>query len=397
MRLRLIFCFYFTLLVLLFSFNFYFYLRYKTTWLTIDQKHPRFSITRKLREHMQLLQTSIRSVRVESKQTKEANFKKFIVYECHGHCGGHSDRIKGIFSSYAWSLITNRTFLINITEPCHFAELMRPNDVQVNWNADLTTLLRSGQLRPNYTKIVISKVNDPKYRLDLRTLDIRKIESDKDMIGISTNLEWLDSLTKNKALQPILLSKGYKPPNYVRAVAVYKLWYNKLFRLAPKLKQKYDEFMRKAKPNNNTALICVQVRIGGRRPNVRHDAVINKRENTKYFWKFVKEKFITKTKRGNYRIFVTTDTESVEQEAFHVFDKRRLVKISGDFTHLDKEKGYGKNCSRFEKVILDFHVIKECDMLLASASGYGRFANYNRPRPHHNYAVFVNETKIVVY
>jgi hypothetical protein len=338
---------------------------------------------------------SIGSARIVTKQSQESSFKKYIVYECHGHCGGHSDRIKGIFSSYAWSLLTNRTFLINITEPCYFNELMRPNEV--NWNAELDWLMSSGQLRPNYTKTVISKVNDLNYRLELRTLDVRKVDSDKDMIGISTNLEWLDSLSKNKALQPILLAHGYKPPNYIRAVSVYKLWYNKLFRLVPVLKQRYDKFMRKAKPNNKTTLICVQVRIGGRRPNVRHDAVINKRENTKYFWKFIKEKFIAKIKKGKYKIFITTDTGSVEEEAFRIFDKRRLVKIDGDFPHLDKEKGYGKNCSRFEKAILDFHVIKECDMFLASASGYGRFANYNRPRPHHNYAVFVNETKIVVY
>lgn len=53
-------------------------------------------------------------------QFKKPIKDKYVIYECTNEnlCGGWGDRLKGIMSSYAWSLITNRKFLIKHTRPC---------------------------------------------------------------------------------------------------------------------------------------------------------------------------------------------------------------------------------------------------------------------------------------
>jgi hypothetical protein len=67
------------------------------------------------------------------------NPSKFIAFECDIHskygkydCGGWSDRLKGIMAAYVWSLLTNRTFIINIARPCLLTSLIVPN--QVSWD-----------------------------------------------------------------------------------------------------------------------------------------------------------------------------------------------------------------------------------------------------------------------
>ncbi len=54
------------------------------------------------------------------KKVKLNNNNRYIVYECiegMGLCGGWGDRLKGIYSAYAWSLLSKRKFYININKP----------------------------------------------------------------------------------------------------------------------------------------------------------------------------------------------------------------------------------------------------------------------------------------
>ena len=94
---------------------------------------------------------------------------------------------------------------------------------------------------------------------------------------------------------------------------VFQKWFNKLFKLTPLVEEKLNSTLRKAKPNELTPLICVQVRIGGARTNVKYDQNITPRNFSTYYWDFIEEKFLNHIR--DYRIFVTADTESVEKEA----------------------------------------------------------------------------------
>ena len=56
-----------------------------------------------------------------------------IGYRCttSWRCGGWGDRLKGIMSTYALSLVLNRSFSIEITQPCPLESMLLPN--KVNW------------------------------------------------------------------------------------------------------------------------------------------------------------------------------------------------------------------------------------------------------------------------
>jgi hypothetical protein len=152
--------------------------------------------------------------------------------------------------------------------------------------------------------------------------------------------------------------------------------------LTPKLQESYDKFIKQAKPDNQTKLICAQIRIGGVRPNVAFDQQFISRNNSKLFWKFIRDNFLNINPNQKYKVFVTTDTESVEEESIQEFGKNNIVKIDGPFIHIDREEvGNISDCSKIEKIILDFHAIQLCDSVVISQSGFGRLGISNRIDP----------------
>ena len=134
----------------------------------------------------------------------------------------------------------------------------------------------------------------------------------------------------------------------------------------------------------STKSICIQVRIGGARPNVGYDRDITPRNFSTFYWDFVKDRFIKQLK-DDYRIFVTADTESVEKEAQEVFGQEKTVVIDGVSAHVDRESGFKDNCTRFEKIIMDFYMLGNCDMALVSDSGFGVFGILRNRIPNENF------------
>ena len=130
--------------------------------------------------------------------------------------------------------------------------------------------------------------------------------------------------------------------------------------------------MKEAKPKNSSQLVCVQVRIGGARPNVPFDQKITPRNFSNFYWKYVRENLLNNL-TSDYRIFVTADTESVEKEAIKEFGEDKVVVIEGVSTHVDREANMREDCSRYEKIVMDFWMLGYCDKALVSDSGFGIF------------------------
>lgn len=81
--------------------------------------------------------------------------ERYMMYRCdqkldRDFCGGIGDRLKGILSTYLWSLLTNRTFVVKITRPCNIINLMEPN--VVDWDKDTSEVnwWRTGELHKMY-------------------------------------------------------------------------------------------------------------------------------------------------------------------------------------------------------------------------------------------------------
>jgi hypothetical protein len=162
-----------------------------------------------------------------------------------------------------------------------------------------------------------------------------------------------------------------------------------MFKLAPYVETKYEEFMKLAKPTKDTKLICVQIRLGGSNDkNHADDVEFNKFENIKVIWSFVNN---TLKLNETYKIFITTDREIVEEEAIRLFGSQYIVINKGIIKHIDKdlENQNETNCSLIEKTILDFHSMQNCDqMVITFYSGFGLLGSWLKKVPFKDVYVY---------
>ena len=312
---------------------------------------------------------------------------RFVVYECTNKhlCGGWADRLKGIMSSYAWSLITNRKFLIRHTRPCLLTNMLIPNEI--DWDIEKTNIIITETNKKEYTLI-----DNIKFRAQL--LNFTNFYSSFSFIVFRNNNDWLENLSKNKIAKERLKRLGYDL-NKFKIQYIFRIWYKKLFKLSPNLELKYKLFLKKAKLNNRSKLICAQVRIGGKREHVEYDAPFTLDSNAKIYWNYIKSVFMKN--ETNYKIFLTTDKKNIENEAMKWFGLNKVIINDGINSHLDREINLGiKNCNKVEKTFLDFHCLQNCDKAIISESGFGKLGVWNREKPNENLVMFSKMQKLVI-
>ena len=123
---------------------------------------------------------------------------------------------------------------------------------------------------------------------------------------------------------------------------------------------------------------------------------INEFGSQKYFWKFIRDKFLTDlTLKSDWRVFVTSDMEAVELEAIEEFGQERVIRIPGINSHIDRETSLGNDCSRVEKPIMDFHFLQNCNKAIISQSGFGRLGLWNRGDPLRDIFVFSEKSTVI--
>jgi hypothetical protein len=328
------------------------------------------------------------------------NKNKYIRFECKQPlCGGWADRLRGLMGAYIWSIFTKREFLIDIDYPCSLSLMLNQNIVK--WNNPIKCYDYFNNTRINhkepFSSVKLKKVSNKDFYLMLREIDIFEYYKEANLITVQNNLDWIYAFSSNKRLNRSIHELGYKPSNF-RLYYFFRKFYNDLFKLTPKLEKTYLKFVSEAKPDNETILICTQIRIGGVRPNVKWDSEFMPSNSSKLFWKFIRETFLDKNPEQKYKLFVSTDTEAVEKESLLEFGEDMIVKIDGPFVHIDREEvGNVNNCSRVEKVILDFHALQLCDIAIISQSGYGRLGISNRIDPAkdlYRFEVIVEKQKL---
>ena len=57
----------------------------------------------------------------------------FLIYVCNSLCGGYGNRIHGITMSLLFAILSNRTFLIQMTHPFDINQLLHPNAIKWNY------------------------------------------------------------------------------------------------------------------------------------------------------------------------------------------------------------------------------------------------------------------------
>ena len=75
------------------------------------------------------------------KKLAENQYKKFLIYECNGYCGGYGNRIQGITMSLLFAILSDRIFLIQMKHPFDISKLLHPNVIQ--WNSTVYTDIKN--------------------------------------------------------------------------------------------------------------------------------------------------------------------------------------------------------------------------------------------------------------
>jgi hypothetical protein len=316
--------------------------------------------------------------------SKNESDKKYVVYECTNEilCGGWGDRLKGIMSAYALSLLTDRYLLIYHVKPCLLNHFFEPSIYFINKTINYDQASKKWYL------------NNEDFRKSLSYLNAFNLTS--KYITIRNNLEWIEPLSKNEIYKEKIKELGYTEKNF-KIQFLFKNWYSEIFKLNKRLNEKYLKFLKKAKPRNKTKLICAQVRIGD-----AGGTQFMKRGNLQIYWNYMRTNFIKNL--TDYRIFLTTDTQDIVSEAIKEFGNEFVVTNDGPNNHLDLFSKLELNDEKLDKTFLDFHSLQNCHMAIISESGFGKLGVFNRNYPNENLAMFSNlrstsefkEQKIIV-
>jgi len=342
----------------------------------------------KLNRYLAFLQNSTYSstTRISRKiySSRNESDKNYVVYECTNEilCGGWGDRLKGIMSAYAISLLTDRYLLIYHVKPCLLDHFFEPSIYFINATINDDQASKMWYL------------NNEDFRKSLSYLNAFNLTS--KYITIRNNLEWIEPLSKNKIYKEKIKELGYTERNF-KIQFLFKNWYSEIFKLNKRLNEKYLKFLKKAKPSNKTKLICAQVRVGD-----AGGTQFMKRENLIIYWNYIRTNFIKNL--TDYRIFLTTDTQDIVSEAIKEFGNELVVTNEGPINHLDRFSKLELNDEKLDKTFLDFHSLQNCNMAIISESGFGKLGIFNRDDPNQNLAMFTNlrstsefkEQKIIV-
>ena len=323
--------------------------------------------------------------RLINKNVQSKNFiinpNKYIVFQS-GY-NGFADRIKGIVTTYAISLLIGRKFLIKMDQPCNLTDFLLPN--QIDWNKSFNELIQEGKLRPNFTTLKYLKRNRGNFKAYNVTsvLNMAYRYWDIDVIFFTVNDNWLPFFQGNKYLKQRIFQVGYAFHDFKMSFLL-KDWLNKLFKFSTRLQEEYDKYTKLLKPQKDTYLICAQIRT--------HDIDNQKNSSVgELFWNYIKTNYLDKNKTNdNYRIFITSDYELIEKEALIYFGPEKVVYT----TNVGKSNHFLKiqDCKNEIKSVLDFFLLSNCDLALHGHGEYGKTAYYNRDYPKSMQMVKINDT-----
>jgi hypothetical protein len=188
----------------------------------------------------------------------------------------------------------------------------------------------------------------------------------------------------------------YTPSNFTMW-RMFHTFYSDLFKLAPHLEPRYNDFIA-SNLLNETPLICAQLRMG-----TPDDIEFTPRKHTLKFWKFIEYTIIPlvvheQTSKKNWKLYVTSDYDWVKDEAVDWFGRKQVVFYTDSGTHFEfdykkfqnEHNSQNSDLIKFENLILDFHTMQRCDYVVVSHSGFGILGAMNRDEPDRNFWLYTD-------
>ncbi|CAD5112632.1 DgyrCDS1847 [Dimorphilus gyrociliatus] len=286
------------------------------------------------------------------------NSTKYVLYEClkADLCGGWGNRLQGILVAYFLALISERQLLVNIAKPCNLTSYLKSN--LIHWDTDIP----NGERRDhNFLDSYPDNIEPFRFNELLTNLFDDSIQ----IVSFKTGqFGYLKYFSVQQQFRQLLLSHGFRDDdltnfNYLQLPLKYNI-YDLLFKPQPSMQRKKDEFFRKL---NGNKLICAHLRTGDSKSLV-NDFDYENLWAASAVWEFFEKKINSNVIYSNSKIFVATDSQYLRDEAKKLF-KDRILDIEGAIVHLDLFYGEKNDiCDATEKVILDWEILSECDVLV---------------------------------
>ena len=297
----------------------------------------------------------------------------YFLYECTlgGLCGGWADQIKGAVISYLIANITRRTFKCEFLkmQQCNLSNYLLPN--RINWT--MPNYPRGLRKHLNKTNHDIRRwIGAEWYKELIVTQNFTRLFNREPHIEywyLHANMDFVTGL-RNTKLYPEDLA-------WMRSISpadVYAEVYRYLFKLSPRLHSRLQDILADVLPTPRHRLVCIHVRMG--HAGFHHDyQVRNHLENLPKIWSFVE----TLVPANEDRLFVMSDSQDVLKSAKNQSFSDKVFMIPGEIVHIDKYRKTNTSvevaCQSFERLVLEYHMLMNCDVLVRGHSGLSVIAS----------------------
>ncbi|KAL4216324.1 hypothetical protein ACF0H5_024050 [Mactra antiquata] len=279
------------------------------------------------------------------------NETKYLIYYCDIKCGGLADRLKGIIMVYMTSLLTKRRFAINMTTPCDLEQFLTPN--LLDWTPPSR----------NYTKGKKMSILDYFERYDAFKIDYLKYDLDPistmnyDLVLMRSNQHWV------REFRTLTISPERFPELYTyHSSELFRIIYHGLFKSSKMLQKVVDDFL--TGNTDGRKLACLHARMG----SAQEGYVRYTQSEMMNALNFLKQY----DKPDEYKIFVATDNQDIKNIAKDKF--KSIIDTSGPISHIDfmsNKMSRDTKCSGFMRTMVDHVILRQCDKLIVTASGFG--------------------------
>ncbi|XP_060068269.1 uncharacterized protein LOC132548422 [Ylistrum balloti] len=294
--------------------------------------------------------------------------KGYIVYDCDdqhpGPCGGWSDRMAGIYSSYVISVLLRRHFLIRCTRSFNLSDYLVPNLFDWKYNSSILTG-RSWDYQDFFSKTPNALKKD-----DLSNLR-RLFPHDVDFVRM--NLDYTERFRYFHVL-----------PNLIPWVLelhfadIFLNFFNTFFQPTQSISQTVSKFVQ-----NEKLLACAHITVDVKKKIIGNERYDNK-EQLDLIWNLLKVMMAS-----NYSIFVSTNSKAVRNTANTLFTN--LLEVEGPILDIDKPVGGSGLVDGSRKVVTEFLILAKCDVLVLTKSGFGIMAAYLNNKTSDIYCLTTND------
>ncbi len=286
---------------------------------------------------------------------------KIVVWRCEKICGGLGDRQRGILTSFALALVTNRAFFIDSQSPVplqHYFHLASP---------DLHWVYREGLLT-NRSILEETFMDTLPHVGDFAIANLSYYDA-YDIV-IQKNNFWKPlSILQNPSWQPVKTTRMYSPHTLAGCMLNY------LLSPAAEL-QNLVQQMKAQQLSKGREIMAIQIRSGdsqSKNSTVLDDLVTHFRSCMMN---------VSRMSNALFSVFLTTDSTEIEKRFQAIYPD--LLAFDGPITHVDGFFGLASEPDlAFRKVVLDHIMISQSQQLIISRSGFAEFAALRGFKSYH--------------